>query len=777
MSKETMKMYIEPMYPITKRERFDEDNMKPLLNDTNFNKKDRDRLSQYNKHRLSGSVINVSYKLGTGYDEYQLGRLYSEDGIGLQSFRFDIRNPLAQKYYWDIDVDNCHYRIAEKQCFDYGLKSIYISKYINEREYYLKLVSDNRKKAKTEFLKILYGGDIKLFRDDYQEVEGEVSYQGIAFLKDLQIEVNNLMKNIWNEHKHLHNLKCGKEKKPLSKKSNPQASLMSIIFQTEERKILMCMDYVLKQYNRNLSVFIHDGGYVDKIEGETCFPIDLMNEISKNVSEITQYTVVLTQKPIVYDWKPSDTYLTPYQIMKDEFEKNHFFVGNNFIKIYKDNYIEDCIKYTDMKIRLKKMNYIEYENEKAVKKFFFEEWIQDKERRDYDRIVFNPDLKNTPPEHYNLFKGFNAEKFKPNKPLSKLEITLLVKPILFHMGLLVGDENFEWSKSVLFFTRWLAKKIQDPKTKINVSILLRAVDELFVAGGGEGKNFFTEWFGNEIIGEKYFYVCGNNKELYGDFNAQFEGKLLILIEEANGKANRENADMLKSNQSCKKRNVNKKYQNVYTVEDHADLMFGTNNRCPLYTPIGNRRLTAYDCSKTFRFNRNYFSFLNNYLNKPDVKWAFYQYLLNFKTYELSTDFEINIPKTAALIEMQKMCAPVLLKWIVSELTLGIIRNGYAKDLYTKYEKWVKKNREAKDESIGSFTNFSQLLNTDVIKYIYGNDKLNPKHKRNGLMFVTWNIPFMVKKLKELNFLEDEFVYIENPLSQTDTDEEEVEEDD
>jgi len=48
--------YTEPIYPITKRERFDEDNLKPLLSDERFNKKDRQRLTNYNKHRLSGSI-------------------------------------------------------------------------------------------------------------------------------------------------------------------------------------------------------------------------------------------------------------------------------------------------------------------------------------------------------------------------------------------------------------------------------------------------------------------------------------------------------------------------------------------------------------------------------------------------------------------------------------------------------------------------------------------------------------------------------------------------
>lgn len=59
------------MYPITKTERFDEDNLKPLLRDTNFNKKDRERLTDYNKKRYSGGEVSVTYKLATGCEEYK----------------------------------------------------------------------------------------------------------------------------------------------------------------------------------------------------------------------------------------------------------------------------------------------------------------------------------------------------------------------------------------------------------------------------------------------------------------------------------------------------------------------------------------------------------------------------------------------------------------------------------------------------------------------------------------------------------------------------------
>ena len=220
---------------ITKREKFDENVMKPLLTDPRFNKSDLSRLSIYNKHRVSGSEINVSYKYGEGCDEYQLGRLFPEDGIGLQSFRFDIRNPLTKIHYWDTDVNNCHYVIALKFCADYGIIHDKIRYYVENRDECLKMVSDKRKKAKTEYLKVLYGGNIKHYSSLYSnEVDGNITPEGFVFLKDLQKEVENLMVMVWEKNKHLHDLKTGQDKKKISKNPNPKASLMSLIFQTEE---------------------------------------------------------------------------------------------------------------------------------------------------------------------------------------------------------------------------------------------------------------------------------------------------------------------------------------------------------------------------------------------------------------------------------------------------------------------------------------------------------------------------------------------------------------
>ena len=239
-----MESYNEPIFPISKIESFDEENLVFLQRDDRLPKAVKAHLSNYSKHRISGGRISTTYKLSDNCMEHGIGRLYPIDMLSMSGMRFDVRNPLAEKYYWDIDMENAHYRIALKYCMDYGIVCDNIRKYVDNRAEMLSLVSVSRKKAKTEFLKILYGGNIKLYVPSHEEVDGEMNPEANAILEPLKTEVSTLMEMIWVKHPHLLNIKCGDEKKQLRNQPphKAKATLMSLVFQTCERKLLMFFD-------------------------------------------------------------------------------------------------------------------------------------------------------------------------------------------------------------------------------------------------------------------------------------------------------------------------------------------------------------------------------------------------------------------------------------------------------------------------------------------------------------------------------------------------------
>jgi len=754
--------YCEPVYPLVKTEYFDEDNIKHLLVDERFAKTDRKRLSEYNKHRQSGSKMLVEYRLAKGCEEHSLGRLFPNDGIGIQAFRHDIRNPLIKKNYWDTDMENSHYCIAERWCERLDLPHTRLSRYIDERDAMLKTVSDSRKKAKTEFLKILYGGNLKLYRDDFDEVEGEIKKEGMKFLTELQGEVKALMAKIWETHPHLHKLKIGADKVPMMKKPNPQASLMSLLFQTDERKILMFFAYLLKEkYARNMGIFIHDGGGVERLDsGETEMPKEIMAECSDIITAKFKIRTKITQKPIEYEWSPSNPKLTEYETRKKEFEKNNFFVGSQFIHLQKDGTIE-FVKTSDMRVRMQCNNYTEYDplTEKSKKKYFFDEWLDDASRANYERIDFIPDREACPPYVFNLFKGFNADKFAPTKPLTDLEISLLVKPIIKHADYLTSGFG-------IWLMRWFAKIVQDPMNKSEIAVLLRDEGNFLKEGGGTGKNLLLEWFGNEIIGEDYSYVVGDNREIYGTFNSQFEAKLFVMVEEASSKENHQNHDILKAKITAKKQNVNKKMVAVYSVRDLCNFFFCSNNRNPLPVKSGNRRMAVYDVDASRRGDKVYFTTLTEHLKNPLTKWAFYQFLKKIYTYETPIQWQLSIPITPAMREIRTFNAPLQLKWIVSEVKRGVLRNDSVRELYFRFKSWVKENKEGQEDTIMTECAFGIYLNKtteagafEADPYCFLTESI--KQKSNGVMIYKWNKPSVVAELKKLHLLENTFEYVEN----------------
>lgn len=738
--------FSEPNYPLTKTEKFCEDTMKGILNDENFSKSDRTRLSQYNKHKVGAGRILVSYRLGLGCEELKLGRLYPEDGLGIQAFSRIMRNPLTAKNYWDLDIENCHYRIAEQWAEKSGLKHDKISEYCDKRDEILKMTSKSRIKAKTEFLKILYGGNIKLYDDAYMEQEGDISIEGNKFLAELSKEVKHLTDKVWETHPHLHKFKAGgKGAVAINKKPNPKASLMSLVFQTREREMLMYIDWALTVAGRGFCVLIHDGGLIEKLPNETQEMFEDWFEKIADVLVNVPEAISLSVKPIIHDWKPTPASLSPYMRIRTEFEKTHAIIGGHLLCIHADGKRE-TIKLKKEDPRFSHLNWME--NEGLVKKYFMGEWLDDPSVIRYDRQDFIPDRTKCPAKVFNLFDGFQAEKLEyPEMTSEKIEE--LIKPIKIHLNLLTTN-NADW------ILDWLANIIQDPMNRSQVAPLIRDEGNMLVLGGGTGKTSFFDWLMNHIIGEKYCYSIANNADLYGNFNGFMEGKLLVVVEEANGDANFKNNDILKAKLTQKKQSVNKKGIESYEVQDFSRWCFFSNNRNPIAINSHSRRFAVMDTNPAKRGDDVYFTKLFEELNKTEVKVAFFRYLKNLKNVPCSpVDWFKSIPNTNALREVMTMNSPPIVKWILYNLKAGLMNDGYISDLYLQFKLFIKEKREGKEDTMITEMMFSLTLNKN--KEAGGID-MGEKHRTANGQFFRWNIDSVVEHLKAQSLVDSEFVY-------------------
>ena len=750
-SADTTMEYTEPTYPFTKTEHFCEDTMKHILTDEDFSKQDRARLSLYNKHKIGAGRVMVSYRLGLGCEELKLGRLYPEDGLGIQAFSRIIRNPLMAKKYWDLDIENCHYRIAEHWAEKNGLKHDMISEYCDDRDDILMITSKSRRKAKTEFLKVLYGGNIKLYDETWAEQEGDITKEGNEFLTELAKEVKVLMEAIWHANPTLHKFKGGgKGAVAINKKPNPKASLMSLIFQTREREMLMYIDWYLKQAGRPFHVCIHDGGYIEKLPNET---EDMFNDwLEKHYDGLCHVDecITLSVKPITHDWKPTVRQMSPYERIKETFEKKHAIVGGCLVILQDDDKLE-TIKLNLHDPRFKHLNWLSYEgvDSKPREMFFYEEWIKDSNVRRFEKVDFIPDRERCPASVFNLFNGFEGENHKC-PPMTEEEIKKLVEPINKHLELLTTGYAY-------WFLDWLANIIQDPTNRSGICPLLRDEGDLLESGGGTGKSTFFDWICENIIGKRYCYSVEDNEELYANFNGRFEGKLLVQVQEANGEANFKKNDVLKAMITKKTTFVNKKGVEGYEVNDYSRIVAFTNNKNAFKIDTASRRFAVFDVNPVKRGDEKYFTDLFAHLDKIEVKSAFFQFLKNRKDVpEKPINWFKTIPYTSALCEVMAINTTPFIKWIIHQLKAGTMDDGMVSEKYEVFELYVKKMKEGKEATMITMNAFGRLLANN--KKV-GDIDFGDKHRTASGQKHTWNIQNIVDGLKKQRLLNDDFVYI------------------
>lgn len=119
--------------------------------------------------------------------------------------------------------------------------------------------------------------------------------------------------------------------------------------------------------------------------------------------------MVLTQKEISFDYSPPTASQSAYEIKKKEFEERNFFVKDVIVHINPDNTM-DYQKVSTVEMQQRCNNYTENDPvaDKALKKFFFKEWLEDPNRAKYEKIDFIPDEELCPSYTYNLFRGFRG---------------------------------------------------------------------------------------------------------------------------------------------------------------------------------------------------------------------------------------------------------------------------------------------------------------------------------------------------------------------------------
>ena len=190
----------------------------------------------------------------------------------------------------------------------------------------------------------------------------------------------------------------------------------------------------------------------------------------------------------------------------------------------------------------------------------FKEWCEWIDRKEVRAIGFDP-RDNANSDLFNLWNGFNI-----SKEVADTYDEEEAQPILDHIKELWcnnDEDSFE------YVMNYFSHIIQKPHIKTGVLLALKSKQ-------GGGKGIILDKLA-QIIGDNHYAQNSNANFLFGDFNGQLEGKILINLDEAFWGGDKKLEGVIKNKITEKRQTINKKNKENYMVDCYANYIITTNN--------------------------------------------------------------------------------------------------------------------------------------------------------------------------------------------------------
>lgn len=136
-------------------------------------------------------------------------------------------------------------------------------------------------------------------------------------------------------------------------------------------------------------------------------------------------------------------------------------------------------------------------------------WLEHRQRREFEGIVFDPSVEGDLDGHLNLWRGFSIAAAQGEYPL----LRELVDDVLA-----AGDPTV-----AEYLWRWTAWLVQNPHKQAEVAIVLRGLP-------GTGKGTWVRALGR-LLGQHFAHVS-SSKDVAGKFNAHMRDCVLLFADEA-----------------------------------------------------------------------------------------------------------------------------------------------------------------------------------------------------------------------------------------------------
>jgi hypothetical protein len=281
----------------------------------------------------------------------------------------------------------------------------------------------------------------------------------------------------------------------------------------------------------------------------------------------------------------------------------------------------------------------------------FTYWAKDPEIRCYNKLDFIPynnkdEKDNIDINTYNLFNGYNK---KIHSVYNKENQHNIIKPWLDLAYSLCGEDD----KVFNYFVKYIAHMIQKPNEKIPICFI-------FIGKQGTGKNMMLEGIAN-IIGKKNYITSSNVNDFFGTHSEGFYKKILVNLNELEGKDTVDLESKLKSFISEDTITINQKYIRPMTISNVSRLIITTNKPNPIKIDVSStdRRYVVSKGTDKFLdpiYNSIFWTKMKDHIKSESFIAACYDYFNNMDISNI--DWRNERPITLAYKQLCAISIPI-----------------------------------------------------------------------------------------------------------------------
>lgn len=687
---------------------------------------DSDVKKQLKSYLKNYDSKNKGFKVEYEHKGLGIGRLYAKGSLSLQNFKRIIRETLVHDTHTDIDIVNCHLVLLSQYCKKNGLMCECVNDYVDNRptrlQEIINLYKVSRKVAKDMILVMMYGGVL----NNYCADNGfDINTPLPQWVENLNKEMKLLAERISNnEANTMTAVKKLKKKEYLNK----ETSCLSYVLQVIENDIISKASVKLKQLGIEVDTLCFDGVLVLGMHNDP----NLLEELSSHCFEMTGYKVEFSYKPMEshyelteeaydftgYDYKYLEEYNqvycgtlsgpspeAEYQLRKGYIEKflckvqqpepMYMFQNGRHKKV-------EPMNASQTTLLLKPIQISNEGEEDGPPISFYVKWASDLNHRLYRTMDFIPFNINNPiddPNIFNVFEGFNPDIYGPTQDAGT--IIKIITPYLELCEALCGGDD----EHAMYFHKFIAQIFQDPSNKPGVSIIFKGKQ-------GTGKNMVLDAIGN-MLNNAHYISSSRPNDFFGEHAEGFYRKLLVNLNEAEGKDTFDFEGKIKSFITDPKMTINPKNVRPTEVSNHARSVITTNkpNPIPIDVRSKDRRFVVYQTiDKYLKKNKVFWTALYKHFRTKEFTSSLYQWFMSMDLTDF--DWSKERPITKAYREMCNLYCPVEALFFEEYVDKSMWKEHEdfetksstdeitvpKSELFTQYEQFCKRNRFLKDDT-------------------------------------------------------------------------------